>query len=106
MDIDVDVGYDSEHGFWSGFSDRIDSGEGGLFVVTHLLREIGTELRVRMKLPGMSAPVETRGVVRWTRERACTGPGMGIELQEVPSEARRVIDEIVDHRGALFYEIG
>lgn len=103
----VEVGFHSDHNFYAGFTEDIS--EGGLFVATHMLKDIGTELALSFTLPNGHAIIAT-GVVRWLRDphdlhAADAVPGMGIQLKGLEPGDLDVIREFVALRDPLFHDV-
>lgn len=104
-DIDVEVTLGSDHNFYVGFSENIS--EGGLFVATHSLREVGSTLEIDFTLPGHEAPIHVTTVVRWVRlysETSDAPPGMGLEFVGIAPEAVEKIRSFVVSRSPLFFD--
>lgn len=102
----VDVTYNSEHNFYTGFLRNI--GSGGLFVATHTPGRLGEEVTVSFTLPGMSEACEVLCEVRWLREydphAVEAVPGMGLRFVEVDQEAEAAIELFIRHREPIFFE--
>jgi uncharacterized protein (TIGR02266 family) len=105
LDAEFDVTFESEHNFYTGFSEDIS--EGGIFVATHELRPVGTVSEVHFTLPGIDRPLRVRGEVRWHRRPRAgsnTWPGMGLRFVELEPATRRLIERFVNKREPLFFE--
>jgi uncharacterized protein (TIGR02266 family) len=104
--IVLEVDLHSEHNFYSGLTG--DIGEGGLFVGTHVLPEIGEQLEVELKLPAMTNSVRVSGTVRWLRDlhfsRNDVSPGFGMQWSAIPEELALAIRKFVSQRETLYYE--
>jgi uncharacterized protein (TIGR02266 family) len=102
----VEVGFQSDSNFYAGFTE--DLSDGGLFVATHMLQEIGTELTLTFTLPN-DYEVRAVGVVRWLRDphdlNADTRPGMGIQLRELSQDDQAMIREFLTLRDPLFHDV-
>lgn len=101
----IEVSLESDHNFFVGLSENIS--EGGLFVATHRILEIGSTLELSMMLPGSQEPVTLHAVVRWTRlynESSDVPPGMGVQFVDVPPRVMDTIRAFVMLRPALFWE--
>jgi uncharacterized protein (TIGR02266 family) len=73
-----------------------DINEGGLFIETEKPRPIGTEVCLQFNLPGSDRTVETNGiVVRIVGGSDDSTPGMGIEFEDLPPEARAHINQVI-----------
>src|SRR5579859_422569 len=83
VDREIDVTFESEHNFYTSFTKNISSG--GLFIATQDCCPVATILNIRLTLPGLLTPVETKAVVRWTREVGDKDRfGMGLKLLDLP----------------------
>ena len=73
-----------------------DVNEGGLFIETEKPPPTGTEVCLHFNLPGSDRTVKTEGtVVRANDGRDGSTPGMGIEFEDLPPEARQYINQII-----------
>lgn len=104
--LETHVGFESENNFYTGFTEDIS--EGGLFLATHNLLPMGTEIDLSFQLPDESI-VNILGRVRWVREPRSwedqeTQPGMGIQFEDVTPETRDAIQMFVEMRAPLFYD--
>jgi uncharacterized protein (TIGR02266 family) len=101
-ELEVEVTYESGHTFYTGFTENISSG--GLFIQTMAPRPVGSQLRVKLTLPG-STSMEADGVVRWIREVGDPEHhGMGVQFLALSAPARTAIDQFIAARGSLFYD--
>ena len=79
--------------------------EGGAFVATRALRNIGDEVSIMIALPDL-ALVRARGTVRWVRKpskRNGMSAGMGIRFERLsPLDAVRIQDFVATRRSMLF----
>lgn len=95
----------SESNFYTGFTSDIS--EGGVFVVTYQLHEVGTKVSLELDLPG-DHEIRVSGTVRWVRDPRNLGeettPGMGIEFDELDHETHAVISEFVENRAPDFHD--
>ena len=62
----VEVSYGSEHNFYTGFLENVSNG--GLFVATHQLAEIGDLFELTFTVPGLNRACTAVCRVRWLRE--------------------------------------
>jgi len=103
--IEADIGFQSETNFYTGFSGNISNG--GIFVATWDLLDIGTELTISFVLPD-GHQVTTRGRVTWVREApehdSELTPGMGVEFEDLAQGGRRAVQAFIDHRAPLFFD--
>jgi uncharacterized protein (TIGR02266 family) len=103
--LSVDVSLESDSNFFTGLTENIS--EGGLFVATHSLREIGAMIEFELTLPGSEAPIRATGVVRWVRlysESSDSPPGLGIQFIDMPQADIDRIREFVKTREPLFWD--
>ena len=90
----VRVDYSTVDELFSEFTRDIN--EGGLFIETEKPRAPGTDVTLYFNLPGSDGTVKTNGtVVRVCDGRDGSTPGMGIEFEELPDEARAHIDQVI-----------
>jgi len=105
VDLSVGVGFRSDSNFYTGFTSDIS--EGGLFVATHMLQPIGSELGLTFALP-TGPEITVRGLVRWLRDphehSTDTPPGMGVQFQGLEGTDLERIRAFVAMREPLFFE--
>ena len=93
-DVTVRVDYSTVDELFSDFARNVN--EGGLFVETESPLAIDTPVSVQFKIPGSDEPVSGSGrVVRTQSDAATETPGMAIEFDELNTESRRRINELV-----------
>ncbi len=93
-DLIVRVDYQSVDELFSDFARNIN--EGGLFVETDRPHEVGTSVQLQFQIPGSDDPIQVTGlVVRVSAGNAEEPPGMGIEFENLDSQARQHINELV-----------
>jgi uncharacterized protein (TIGR02266 family) len=105
LDLEVEVDMVSDHNFFTGFSCNVS--EGGIFVATHRLREVGACVEVTFTLPGDDTPIVARTEVKWVRvhnEASNVPPGMGLMFIDIAPESIARIAAFLRVREALFYE--
>jgi uncharacterized protein (TIGR02266 family) len=103
--LSVDVSLESDHNFFTGLSENIS--EGGIFVATHSLREIGATFALELRLPGREEPIRATAAVRWTRvycETSDSPPGLGLQFIDIEDEAVEAIRKFVATREPLFWD--
>ena len=105
--LKVDVTFESETNFFQGFSANIS--EGGLFIVTHDIQPIGSEVDVEFFLPDEDKEsIRTRAEVRWVREydtfKPEVDPGMGVRFLSLDDRARTRVERFMKKREPLFYD--
>lgn len=90
----VRVAYSTVDALFSEFSRNIN--EGGLFIETETPPPTDTRVALQFQLPGCDQPIQARGRVAWIRPASDEGPaGMGVEFEQLGSDARRHIDSLV-----------
>lgn len=103
--MEADVGFQSESQFYTGFTQDIS--EGGLFLATYDVKDIGSNIAVSFTLPDGHL-VSCYGFVRWIREYNSltpdVHPGMGVQFKGLSDEDRGAIEGFLTHRPAMFYE--
>jgi len=97
-DIVVRVNYQNVDSLFSEFARNIN--DGGIFVKTETPQPIGTSIELEFKLPRADQPIKVIGnVVRSVSAADQTDsnatPGMGIEFENLNSDVRQQINEIV-----------
>ncbi|MBI5517511.1 MAG: TIGR02266 family protein [Deltaproteobacteria bacterium] len=105
VDAEIDVTFESEHNFFTGFSENIS--EGGLFLATYHAHRPGEKLTLKFTLPGVEKPIETVAEVRWQRPNTHsddTPPGVGVRFVTLSDDDRKAIERFVRHRDPLFYD--
>ena len=100
--VRVQVDFESDHNFFTGFSSDIS--EGGLFIATVNVQPLGSPVEVAFALPS-GEQVMARGLVKWVREP--TGdhlhPGMGIQFEGLTEDAREAVHRFIEQRDPIFY---
>ncbi len=102
---EVDIGFQSDSNFFTGFSEDIS--EGGLFVSTYDFKKIGTSIDVNFTLPS-GYTVMAQGIVRWIRElnplTPDMQPGMGVQFVGLSVTDKQAIQDFLNKRSPMFYE--
>jgi uncharacterized protein (TIGR02266 family) len=102
MQAAVDFGSDTN--FFTGFSTNIS--EGGLFIATVQVLELGTPVDLQFSLPS-GERLAVHGVVRWTREindqTPDIFPGIGVQFTNVPESTHELLKTFVATREPMFY---
>ena len=103
--IRVGVTMNSGSNLYVGFTDNIS--EGGLFVATHEIVDIGTLIDLEFVLPGDDEPIQAKGEVRWQRTVAEMGegvfPGFGVKFTELSDRALERLQEFLNTREPIFH---
>jgi hypothetical protein len=68
---------------------------GGMFIETDAPAGFGSELLIRIRLPGADQSLLLRGVVRWVQP----GAGMGVQFGLLGALETHLITEITRHAG-------
>jgi type IV pilus assembly protein PilZ len=93
----VRVNYQTIDSLFSEFARNIN--DGGIFVETDTPQPIGTSVELEFKLPGADQPIEVIGnVVRSIsadQVESDGAAGMGIEFENLDSDVRQQINEII-----------
>lgn len=93
-DLVVRVDYQTVDEFFSEFARNIN--EGGLFVESATPHPLGTRVDLQFQLPGSDEPVRVSGsVVRTSPGSADEPKGMGIVFDNLDTQTRQRIDELV-----------
>lgn len=104
--LKVEVGFTSEHNFYTGFVQNLSSG--GLFVATHNPSKVGEVLEISFSVPGLERPCTALCLVRWIREYdplvPDMVPGMGLQFSQLEPEARSAIELFIQHREPIFFD--
>lgn len=103
--VDLEVTVMSEHNFYAGFLENLSVG--GVFIATHRLKPVGSEIEISINLPDREEPVRGVGEVRWIREyheNSDVSPGMGVKFVKLENGADEAITEFLEARDPLFWE--
>ena len=93
-DLVVRVAYHTVDELFSEFARNIN--EGGLFVETETPHTVGTEVSLQFKIPGSDEPLHVVGRVAHTSNGGQgEPPGIGIEFDDLDSQARQRINQLV-----------
>lgn len=104
--IEAELGAHSPSNFYKTLSGNDIVEHGGIFVATYAVPKLGTQIRLRVHLPG-GYHFDAAGVVRWIREErgnADAPPGFGAQLLGISAEQRQLIQRYVRNREPLFYD--
>ncbi len=106
VEMAAEVTIDGEHNFYYGLSENIS--EGGLFVNTYQLLELGSELELLFTLPGHHTPLSVRAKVQWVREHSFLNkelpPGLGLQFVDPSAELLELVRRFIVQREPTFYE--
>jgi len=102
--LEVAVGVHSDNNFYVGMTNDIS--EGGLFIATYRLLEVGAQTEVNLFLPA-GVELRLRAEVRWVRDPRGDDPevmpGMGVAFLDADDADRALIAEFMRNRDPLFY---
>ncbi len=106
--FEVEVNIHSEHMFFTGLTNDIS--EGGLFIRTYNIMPVGSELDIKLKLPGMKEAEIVQGTVRWVRKpddtiSADLPIGMGVQIQNPSEKLLRAIERYIKRHETMFYDV-
>ncbi len=92
--IKIPIDYSAVDVFFSEFASNIN--EGGMFIETESPAELDEVVQLQMRFPELDGPVQVGGRVAWTSDgKDGAPPGMGIEFQNLTTELRETINEVV-----------
>jgi uncharacterized protein (TIGR02266 family) len=105
--FEVEVTVESDHNFYTGFTQNIS--EGGLFIATSRLLPLGSKIQFSFRLGGSAEPVTIYGIVRWVREHSPmtedAPSGMGVQFVDLaPAVTDQVNQFIRRQRDTIFYD--
>ncbi len=106
LSFELEVTLHSDTNFYMGLTENLSTG--GIFMATHLVQPIGTEVALKLRLPTRREGVQLIGRVRWVREcgeALDAPPGMGIAFEHVPADISRAIGEFLLARTPLFFDM-
>jgi hypothetical protein len=102
--IAADLGAHSQTNFYKGLAGNDIIDHGGLFVSTYLSPKVGSDVRLRVSLPG-GYEFEANAIVRWTRDAGSDAPpGFGAQFTAITPEARQLVYRYVRNREPIFYD--
>jgi len=88
------VNYKTVDDLFSEFARNIN--EGGLFIETEEPPEIGAAVALEFQIPETDSPIQVHGrVVRISDGLGHEPPGMGVQFEDLDSEARSTINELI-----------
>jgi uncharacterized protein (TIGR02266 family) len=106
IELEVEVGLETEHNFYTGLTQDISSG--GIFVATGLSYRVGEKMTVRFTLPGRKEPIVAESEVRWIRDSRYTKTdapdGVGLRFISLPPADQAAIVSFLESRDSLFYD--
>jgi len=102
--ICLGVGFDSDAATFTGVTSDIS--EGGLFVATHTLPPVGSDIDLRFSLPA-GPELHLHGVVRWLRDSEGSDsapPGIGVQFSTIAERDLTLIRAFIDQHEPPFLE--
>lgn len=101
--------------FFLGLSGNIS--EGGIFIATAQVFEVGTSIAVEFTIPTSPHPIHVSGEVRWVRTASATSmfggpdddydlaPGIGIQFQQLSRQDEEAIHKFIETREPEFFDV-
>ena len=108
MSLSFEIALDSktEHNFYTGLTNNIS--EGGIFIATTQILNIGTKIKFPLALPSMLEPEQVEGVVRWVRREGRSEDnvpgGIGIQFTQISDKLKARINEYIQSSDTIFYD--
>lgn len=103
--VRVGVTLTSDSNLYVGFTDNIS--EGGLFVATQELLDIGEQVRLEFELPGSDETIEVDGEVRWHRRvsdiKDGIYPGYGVQFIDLADSDKQRLQKFLKQRDPMFH---
>ncbi len=104
--LKVEVGYATDHNFYTGFMENLSSG--GLFIATHQPTSIGEVMEVSFSVPGIPGSCNAVCQVTWTRAYDASNedmiPGMGLKFVQLDPKVRAAVELFIKHREPIFFD--
>jgi uncharacterized protein (TIGR02266 family) len=103
--VELEISVTTEHNFYAGFVENLS--HAGLFIATHVVRPIGSQVEFSIALDDDKEPIKGLGEVRWIRQYSDTSdahPGMGLRFLELSPEGRKRIEQFLVGREPIFYD--
>ncbi len=105
ISLHIEVTLAGPHNFFRGFTEDIS--KGGLFVATHRILPIGTEVTVTLALEGREFVLPAQVV--WVREQNSflpqgIEPGMGLQFIRLAPEQIGAIEEFIKKKEPIFFD--
>jgi len=104
--VNADLGTQSATNFYKGLSGNDIIEHGGLFVSTYMIPPIGTNVRLKISLPG-GYEFEANALVKWSRDQSgddAAPPGFGAQFTQITPEARQLVYRYTRNREPLFHD--
>lgn len=103
--VEIEVTLHSDHNFFMGFTENLS--EGGLFVATAMIKDVGTTISLSFTVPGGEAAIEAICLVQWVRpyhENLEAPAGMGVRFTDLDDKDATVIRSFLSTRTPIFYD--
>jgi len=104
--IEANLGATTQSNFYVGFSGEI--AHGGVFLATYEALPKDTSVRMLVTLPG-GFEFECDAYVRFVRDpmdfTSESEPGMGLQFESLPDEARELVLRFIRKRPPIFYDV-
>ncbi len=105
-EVEANLGATTQSNFYVGFTGEI--AHGGVFLATYEALPKDTSVRMLVTLPG-GFEFECNGYVRFVRDpmdfMSESEPGMGIQFEGLPEEARELVLRFIRKRPPIFYDV-
>lgn len=106
INVDFEVSVDGPHSFFTGITQDIS--KGGVFLATHQIYPIGTNMKLSFVIEGASVTVDA--VVRWIRSpENITGndilPGMGLQFLSPGTDVIKAFDKFLEKKEPLLVDV-
>lgn len=106
LSFEIDLGKDSEHNFYTGLTNNIS--EGGVFISTTQVLDLGTKIKFPLALPGMMEAEPVEGEVRWVRREGRAEEnvpsGIGVQFTKISKNLQMRINQYIRKRDSIFYD--
>ncbi len=101
----LEISLSGPHNFFNGFTEDIS--HGGVFVATHQLFPIGTEMLLTLLIDGKE--IEIVADVVWVRGYSAyssgdMNPGIGLKFRDLSEENQEIINKFIKKREPLFFD--
>jgi hypothetical protein len=102
--IDVELGTHSPSNFYKGLGGNDVIEHGGIFVATYKVQKLGTNVALRILLPG-DYEFQANAVVQWIRAQGGSDePGFGARFTHITPEGRQLVYRYTRNREPMFYD--
>ncbi len=106
LKVDFEVSDEGPHTFFAGITQDIS--KGGVFLVTHQIYPVGTDMILSFMIEGVQLKVDA--VVRWTREPDKIQdkdilPGMGLQFINPGKEVVNAFEKFLEKKDTLLVDM-